>query len=66
MDQETRQWISLYQPVQDSQQPLPEKGGGSFLYAADIWHQIKAAWCREVQDWIIGRRRVCEVNVSGR
>ena len=66
MDQDTRQWISMYQPVQDSQQPVPEKGGGSLLYAADIWHRIKAVWCREVQDWIIGRRSVCEVKKSGR
>jgi hypothetical protein len=62
MNQDVRQWISAYQPGQDNQQPLPEKGGGSILYAADIWHQIKASWCREVQNWITGSRRVCEVN----
>lgn len=66
MNQDVRQWISTYQPDQDNQQPLSEKEGGSILYTADIWHQIKAAWCREAQDWIIGKRRVCEVNVSGR
>ncbi|MBI5633758.1 MAG: hypothetical protein HZA15_09805 [Nitrospirae bacterium] len=66
MDQNMRQWISAYQPGLDIPQPLFEKEGGSLLYTADIWHRIKAAWCREVQGWIIGKRRFCEVRNSGR
>lgn len=66
MDGDMRRWISMYKPGQDLLYPLPEGGGGSLLYKADIWHRIRAAWCREVQDWIINRRRVCEVKSSGR
>lgn len=66
MDQKICQWISTYEPGQALPQPLFEKGGGNLLYAANIWHRIKAAWCREVQGWIIGKRRTCGVNSSGR
>lgn len=66
MDQEIRQWINTYTPDQDFPQPYAEKGGGSLLYAVDIWHSIKAAWCREVKDLIIGRKEICEVSTHGR
>ena len=65
-DRGARQWIAAYDPDRDMSMPLLAKGSGSPLFAADIWHRIKAAWCREVQDWIISKRRVCEAVSSGR
>lgn len=59
-NQEVRQWIETYNPAKDIATPLPATGSGSPLLAADIWLRIETAWIREVQEWIAGKRRVCE------
>lgn len=65
-DLESRPWIATYDPAGDMSMPLIAKGDGSPLLAADIWHRIKATWCREVQNWIIGKRRGCGAMNNGR
>ncbi len=65
-DKDMIRWISAYTPDHDLRSVPAGKGSGSFLYAADIWHRIKAAWCREVKEWIMGRQQHCGVRSHAR
>ena len=65
-DKDMNRWINAYRPDHDLRSVSAGKGSGSHLYAADIWHRIKAAWCREVKDWITGRQQHCGVRSHAR